>query len=145
MQRRCVHQSNPLLLTERYQHVVHVGIHQVVAAIAQHAVDGCSGYDVAQHLDGKTRDPDEARLPGLLDFTQRGNGLLNDQSLVAEFDIMDMEDIHVVGLQALQRLIDAPCHTLRREIKVRLAIAGALGGQHYFVPDPLERFAQSCL
>jgi len=70
---------------------------------------------------------------------------VDDLLPIAELHIVDLKHVHVVGLQAPERLIYTLLHAARGEIKIRKRVAAALRGQENLIALALQGAAEPFL
>ena len=100
---------------EGSQLTIHVSDQQVITAVAQDRIDG---YALSNSDQGRQRvsgNADVTNFSPLLQLAQRRNGFVDDRLNVAELDVMDLEQIEVVGPKAAQRLVKARNNAPRRK------------------------------
>src|SRR5579864_4782984 len=102
-----VDEADPVCARERSQLTIHVGDQQVVAAVAQDGVDGHVLSDADQGWQRVSGDAHVTNFPLLLQLAQYRHGFVDDLLNVAELDVMDLEQIKVVGPKAAQGLVKA--------------------------------------
>src|SRR5579862_8074109 len=102
-----VDEADPVCARERSQLTIHVGDQQVVAAVAQDGVDGHVLSDADQGRQRVSGNSDVTNFPLLLQLAKCRNGFVDDLLNVTELDIMDLEQVEVVGPKAAQGLVKA--------------------------------------
>jgi hypothetical protein len=78
-------------------------------------------------LQGITGKPDGADFALLLEFQDRGQGFLPDLRQRHELDIVQQQDIEMVGAEAVQRDMHGFLHPFGGEIEVNVRVAAELG------------------
>src|ERR1700730_13692061 len=79
-----IDQPNPLALGKWRQDVVHVGNHEVIAAVTENSVNRHRFCDAEQCLERVARNADEPGFSLLLDLTHRRDSLVDDLLYIAE-------------------------------------------------------------
>ena len=128
-----IDQPNPLAFGKGCQDIVHIGNHEVIAAVSKNGVNRHSFRDPDQCLERVAGNADEPGFPLLLYLTHRGDGLVDDLLYISKLNIVRLEQVHIVGLKPPQRLVNAAGNSLSREVEVLQAVAAALGAEHHFV------------
>lgn len=105
--------------------------------------------DKAEDFHRVTRDADEADLAGLLDFTEFGNGFVDDLLHGDELDIVTEDDIEMIGAETMEADINAFPNAFGGEIKMLEVVAAELGAEEVLLArdiaqgDTEENFAHA--
>src|SRR5438552_13472678 len=112
-----IDQSNPLAPGKWGQDVIHVGNHEIVAAVTENSVNRHRLCHPQECLEWVARNADESRFSLLLDLAHRRDSLIDDLFYIAELNVVRLEQIQIVGLKAPQRLANATGNSLGREVE----------------------------
>jgi hypothetical protein len=103
----------------------------------------CSGDALTSPIFRSSTKP--VRLPLLLDFAHRGEGLLDNLTRIHELDVVRLPQVEIVGAQPRQRLVDGSPQTRSRKIETRDIVPAALTRQNRVLSFSFECDAQALL
>lgn len=120
MQGRSIQEPQFRLLRLWDEFGIHAVNEQVVVAVIQHATDITVHGSASERAPPVSRHTEEAYLALFLQAPHRRQCLAENLIDVSKFDMVDLKQVHIVGFEPTQRLLEVSGQCPRRSRRLRL-------------------------